>query len=370
MNKRSWRITGWLVAVSLAGITVLAQGRSDADKKLPNPYQTIDNYFKMPPGRTLGSSSSIDVDPDGTSIWIADRCAAGSCLGSNLAAVFKFDAAGHVVKNFGKGFVYPHGIHVDRHGNVWVVDGQSNMNTGRGRGGRGAADGTAASAPPPAPQVPAGMQVTKFSPDGTVQLKLGTPGVKGTDGSHFNRPSDVVTAPNGDIFVADGHGGDDSNARIVKFSKDGTFVKAWGRRGSAPGEFEAPHSITIDSQGRLFVADRGNSRIQIFDQDGTFLDQWKQFGRPSGVYIDQNDVLYAADSESNTANNHNEYLRGIHVGSARTGVVTAFIPDPMGNQDEGAYVITSAAESVAADKNGVIYGIQVRPYGLFKYVKK
>jgi sugar lactone lactonase YvrE len=368
-HTQARRTTGWILVTLLAGITGLAQNRSEADKKLPNPYQTIEHFFKMPPGRTLGSSSSIDIDPDGTSVWIADRCAAGSCLGSNLAVVFKFDAAGNMVKNFGVGFVYPHGIHVDREGNVWVVDGQSNM-TPRGRGGRGGAAGDTAAAAPAAPPVPMGMQVTKFSPDGKVLLTLGTPGVPGTDGAHFNRPSDVVTAPNGDIFVADGHGGDESNARIVKFTKDGAFVKAWGRKGSGPGEFDAPHSITIDSQGRLFVADRANSRIQIFDQDGKFLDQWKQFGRPSGVYIDKNDVLYAADSESNTPNNHNEYLRGIHVGSARTGAVTAFIPDPMGNIDEGAYEVTSAAEGVAADKNGIIYGIQVRPYGLFKYVKK
>jgi sugar lactone lactonase YvrE len=369
-NGQAQRLTGWFLVTALAGITGLAQNRSDADKKLPNPYQTIEHYFKMPAGRTLGSSSAIDIDPDGTSVWVADRCAAGSCLGSDLAPVFKFDAAGNVVKNFGGGmFVYPHGIHVDRQGNVWVVDGQSNM-TSRGRGGRGAAASSAPAPAPAAPKVPMGMQVIKFSPDGTVLLKLGTAGVPGTDGAHFNRPSDVVTAPNGDIFVADGHGGDDSNARIVKFTKDGTFVKAWGHQGSGPGEFDAPHSITIDSQGRLFVADRANSRIQIFDQDGKFLDQWKQFGRPSGVYVDRNDVLYAADSESNTPNNHNEYQRGIHVGSARTGVVTAFIPDPMGNIDEGAYVVTSGAEGVAGDKNGVMYGVQVRPYGIFKYVKK
>jgi len=368
-NGRAHRVTGWLLVASLAGITGLAQTRSAADSNLPNPYQTIEQHFKMPPGRTLGSSSSVDIDPDGISIWMADRCAAGSCLDSNLAAVFKFDVAGNAVKNFGAGmFVYPHGIHVDRQGNVWVVDGQSNL-TPRGRGARGAAAGTAP-APAPTPKVPIGMQVIKFSPDGAVLLRLGTPGVSGTDAAHFNRPSDVVTAPNGDIFVADGHGGDDSNARIVKFTRDGTFVKAWGQKGSGPGEFDAPHSMTIDSRGRIFVADRANSRIQIFDSEGTFLDEWKQFGRPNGVYSDKNDVLYVADSESNTPNNHNEYLRGIHVGSARTGVVTAFIPDPMGNIDDGAYEITSGAEGVTADKDGVIYGSQVRPYGLFKYTRK
>ena len=312
------------------------------------------------------------MGPDGTSVWVADRCGAGSCLGSNLAPVFKLDAAGNTLKNFGAGmFVYPHGIHVDRQGNVWVVDGQSSLAPRGGRGGRGAAvAATVESASPPAPKVPMGMQVIKFSPDGVVLLRLGTAGVAGTDAAHFNRPSDVVTAPNGDIFVADGHGGEDTNARIVKFSKDGTFVKAFGRKGTAPGEFDTPHGIAMDSQGRLFVADRANSRIQILNQEGAFLDQWKQFGRPSGLYIDKNDVLYVADSESNTPNNNNEFLRGIHVGSARTGVVTAFIPDPMGNIDEGTYLITSGAEGVAADKDGVIYGSQVRPFGLFKYVKK
>jgi hypothetical protein len=374
-NIHTQRMTGWLLVASLAGIGVFAQGRSAADISLPNPYEAIEQRLTLPAGRMLGSSSSVDMDPDGISVWVADRCGAGSCLGSTLAPVFKFDAAGTTLKNFGAGmFVYPHGIHVDTQGNVWVVDGQSSTAPrGRGgRGGRGAAGAAPASesAPPSAPSAPMGMQVIKFSPDGTVLLRLGTPGVSGTDGTHFNRPSDVVTAPNGDIFVADGHGGEDTNARIVKFTKDGSFVKAWGRKGSAPGEFDTPHGITIDSKGRIFVADRANSRIQIFDQEGTFLDQWRQFGRPSGVHIDRNDVLYVADSESNTPNNNNEFLRGIHVGSARTGVVAAFIPDPMGNIDEGTYLITSGAEGVSADKNGVIYGSQVRPFGLFKYVKK
>jgi sugar lactone lactonase YvrE len=175
----------------------------------------------------------------------------------------------------------------------------------------------------------------------------------------------VIVAANGDIFVADGHGGN-TNARIVKFSKDGKFIKTWGKKGTAPGDFDTPHALAFDSKGRLFVGDRANNRIQIFDQDGKFLDQWTQFSRPSGLYIDKNDVLYVADSESNTAR-HPGWKRGIRVGSAKDGSVQAFIPDPEPDPDRAT---TSAAEGVAADAQGVIYGAEVGPKGLKRYVKK
>ncbi len=137
-------------------------------------------------------------------------------------------------------------------------------------------------------------------------------------------------------------------------------------KGSAPGEMNIPHTLAMDSRGRLFLGDRGNNRIQIFDQDGNFLDQWLQFSRPSGVYIDRNDVIYVADSESGSvAKAHGGWKRGIRVGSARDGAVTAFIPDP----DENASG-TSAAEGVTADANGVIYGAEVGPRRVMQYVKR
>jgi hypothetical protein len=152
----------------------------------------------------------------------------------------------------------------------------------------------------------------------------------------------------------------------VKFNKDGKFIKSWGKPGSAPGEFNAPHGIAFDSKGRLFVADRANNRLQIFDQDGKLLDQWTQFSRISGIYIDRNDVIYAADSESNTKR-HQGWKRGIRVGSARDGKVVAFIPDPIENPDQSA---TSGAEGVAADRDGNIFGAEVGPKMVKKYVKK
>jgi sugar lactone lactonase YvrE len=311
-----------------------------------NPYTAVDSWAQMPAGRTWGATSAVDVDPDGRSIWVAERCGRNSCAGSDLPTILKFDPSGKLVRSFGAGmFIFPHGMHVDREGNVWVTDG---------------VPPASASTPPKG-----GHFVRKFTAEGKILLTLGTPGVPGSGTGAFNQPSDVVVAPNGDIFVADGHDGD-TNARIVKFSKDGRFIKTWGQRGAQPGELDTPHALAMDSRGRLFVADRANNRIQIFDQEGTFIEEWRQFSRPSGLYIDKNDVLYVTDSESNTKRNRGG-KRGIYVGSARDGKVTAFIPDPEPKPDAS---LTSGAEGVAADAEGNIFGAEVGARTLRKYVKR
>jgi streptogramin lyase len=304
-----------------------------------NPYRTVENWGTLPEGRPWGSTSAVDIGQDG-SIWVAERCGANTCAGSNLAPILQFDSSGKLLKSFGQDlFVFPHGIFVDKQGNIWITDAQ-------GKDGKG-------------------HQVIKFSPEGKILLALGKAGVAGDGPDKFNQPSDVVVAPNGDIFVADGHGGN-SNARIVKFSRDGKFIKSWGKKGSGPGEFDTPHALAMDSQGRIFVGDRANNRIQIFDQEGKFLAEWKQFGRPSGIFIDKRDVIYVADSESRT-DNHPGWKRGIRVGSAKDGSVIAFIPDPEPDPDHHS---TSAAEGVAADSAGNVYGAEVGPKDIKKYVKK
>ena len=342
-----------LVVISAIAISGTALGQAiSPTNSLPNPYRSIENWAQPPQGRIWGSTSAIGIDPDGSSVWVADRCGEAAlptgmkpgvpfaCDGSNLDPILKFDASGKLVKSFGAGlFVLPHGLHVDRDGNVWVTD-------GLGRNGKG-------------------HQVIKFSPDGQVLLRLGKAGVAGDGPNEFNAPSAIVTAPNGDIFVADMHGGN-TNARIVKFAKDGIFVKTWGKKGSQLGEIDIPHAIAMDSRGRLFLGDRNNNRIQIFDQEGNYVDQWFQFSRPSGVFIDKNDIIYVADSESESvAKNHDSWKRGIRVGRVSDGVVTAFIPDPV-EKTTG----TSAAEGVAADAIGSIYGAEVGPRRVMKYVKK
>ena len=299
----------------------------------PNPYRQVDGFFKMPQGRSIGSTAGIDMDRDGRSLWAFERCGSTTCEKSpTVAPLVKFDASGNLVKSLGAGmFVNPHGIHVDADGNIWVSDGE-------GIPGKG-------------------HQVFKLNQDGKVLLTLGKAGVAGTGTDTFNRPSDIFVAPNGDIFVADGHGGD-TNARMLKFSKDGKFIKTWGKKGTAPGDFDTPHALAMDSKGRLFVGDRGNSRIQIFDQNGTFLEEWKQFGRPSGVFIDRNDILYVADHQSDEKTNPG-FQRGIRIGSARDGKVTAFIVDaPDGSQ-----------EGVAADTAGNVYGSLTGGKALRKFTK-
>jgi streptogramin lyase len=304
-----------------------------------NPYTVVTGHFKLPEGRKMGSTGAIDIDRDGHSVWVFERCGGASgalaCASSTLAPVMKFDRSGTLVASFGAGmFVSPHGIYVDKKGNLWLVDGAEKNPPGKGN------------------------QVFKISPEGKVLMTLGKAGVAGDGPDTFGPPSDVVIAGNGDIFVADGHGGN-GNARIVKFSPDGKFIKTWGKKGTAPGDFDTPHSLAMDSAGRLFVADRGNSRIQIFDQDGKVLAEWKQFGRPSGVFIDKHDVLYAADTQSDEKTNPG-FTRGIYIGSARDGKVTAMIPDADPN---------GTGEGVAADTDGNVYGALTAGQALKQYVK-
>jgi DNA-binding beta-propeller fold protein YncE len=313
----------------------------------PNPYKTVEGWAKMPAGRAWGSTSAVDVDPDGKSIWVAERCGANDCVESPLDPVLKFDEQGTLVKSFGAGLILsPHGIFVGRDGSVWVTDCAC---TGRGR--------------TYAAQNKKGHQVFKFSPDGTLLMTLGTAG-GGSAGEGFMAPNDVAVAPDGTIYVAEGHGG--ASSRIAVFDKAGTYLREIGRKGSGPGEFDQPHALAFDSRGRLFVGDRSNNRIQVLDQDGRVLEAWSQFSRPSGIYIDANDMIYVADSESGSVGNGRTRTekRGIRVGSVKDGKVVALIPDPNEHATN-----TSAAEGVAADVFGNIYGAEVGPRALKKYVK-
>jgi sugar lactone lactonase YvrE len=333
-----------------------------ASKPLPNPNpKVVKNWGTLPDGRVWGNTAGVDIGPDGH-VWAYDRCGSNSCAGSNVDPILKFDRnSGKLLASFGRGmFIFPHGIHVDRQGNVWIADGR-------------AANEEELKKFPDAKGK--GHQVIKFSPDGKVLMRIGHAGMAGRDGGMLEEPNDVITTANGDIFIADGHSGQnpkatpDTNARIVKLTRDGKFVKQWGKLGSAPGEFRTPHALAMDSRGRLFVADRGNHRIQIFDQEGKFLEEWKQFSRISGLFITPNDMLYAIDSES-SPERHPNWKTGIRIGTTKEDKVLQFIPPHDTGQPHGA-----AGEGVAVDANGNVYGAEgpisrkAAGGGLTKYTK-
>ncbi|WP_428102191.1 peptidyl-alpha-hydroxyglycine alpha-amidating lyase family protein [Candidatus Rariloculus sp.] len=338
------------LAIALAVATMTGAGPQALAQSLPNPYRAVEGWATLPDGREMGAVGGVTMDPDGQHVWAVIRCDAGAdlfgweCLDSDLDPVVRFDPEGNVVESFGGGlFIWPHGIDVDPDGNVWVTDAVTAERT---------------------PEGTRGHQVIKFSPTGEVLMTLGTPGVPGDGPEHFNSPADVVVADNGDVFVADGHG-DETNNRVVKFSSDGTFIKAWGQTGYGPGEFRTLHALAIDGDGRIFVADRSNNRIQLFDQEGNHLATWNQFGRPSGIFFDDNGRIYVADSESDDLQNPG-WEMGIRIGDARTGWVDEFILFPWGDPRNPA---GNGAEFVAVDRDGNIYGGEPRPRRVQKYVR-
>jgi streptogramin lyase len=370
------------VSAIASGALTAGQSAPQPTNDGPNPYQNVEGYFKLPEGRSWGSTSAVEIDKDGKSIWIAERCGQNSCLDratgqmSTLDPILHFDASGKLIKSFGAGMlIFPHGIFVDRDGNVWVTDGQDNAPLPqRGARGAGGAAAAARGTGPIGPREGAtkGNQVYKFSPDGKLLLTIGKPGGAAAPDCCY-QPNDVLVAPNGDIFIAEGHGA--GNNRVMKFDKTGKMVKEWGKLGTGNGEFDQPHALAMDSRGRLFVGDRNNNRIQIFDQNGTFIEAWSQYSRPSGLFIDKQDNLYVADSESESvAQNHNGWKRGIRMGrikDGKDGKILVFIPDPeKKTRADDNFTGTSAAEGVAVDAAGNIYGAEVGPKRAMKYVKR
>jgi DNA-binding beta-propeller fold protein YncE len=326
---------------TLLSAAAVSQQKAAVRNDLPQPYRTTRDWGELPTGVKWAAVTAIEPSPDGT-IYVVHRCFENSCAGRMEAPILKYNANGKLLKSWGSGmFVFPHGGTVDRDGNLWLTD-------ARGENGKG-------------------HQVFKFSPDGKVLMTLGKPGVSGSGPDLFDQPTDVVIAPNGDIFVTDSHRNGKNN-RVVKFDKNGKFIKEWGKKGSGPGEMSEPHTIAMDSRGRLFVGDRENNRIQIFDQNGKYLAEWRQFGRPSGISITKDDTIYVTDSESGPDTGAHELTgikKGIRIGSAKDGSVKAFIEDM-----ESTVTDHSGAEGIGVDALGNVYGGVVRRQMLERHVKK
>ena len=217
-------------------------------------YQVVHGWPELPEGFALGQVSGVEVDSH-NHVFVFHR-------GARPILCLEADT-GKIITSWGDGmFATAHGLDVDSEDNVWVTD-------------------------------RAHHQVFKFSHEGKLLLTLGTQGVAGLDGKHFDGPTDVVVTPGGEFYVTDGYG----NSRVAKFSAQGDFQFDWGRKGTGPGEFDLPHGITLDAQGRIYVADRSNLRIQVFEPNGKFLHQWKsdELGRPWGLDVGKDGFLYVMD---------------------------------------------------------------------------
>jgi 6-bladed beta-propeller protein len=333
--------------------------------ELPNPYRLAEGWPTLPKsmnGGKWGEVIRVHVDAKGN-IWVFHRCfnvvPAGSatCIGRGPAnpPILEFSPSGKLLKSFGVGlFAYNHGFTIDNDGNLWATD-VNDQETILGMSAKNAAG------------VIMGQEVLKLSPEGKVLMILGKEGVAGTGPDGFDRPTSVAVAPSGDIFVSDGHAPNKSDAgRVVKFSKDGRFIKEWGRKGAAPGEFDEPHDIFVGgSRGWVYVADRRNNRIQVFDQQGNFIAEWKQFGQPSSVFVGKDDTIYVGASFPDPVAKKGE-LRGITIGNAIDGSLKAFIPDPA---DLDKVIRGTSASGIAADSMGSVYAADVGAHNLRKYVK-
>lgn len=338
------RATLTAFAVALLGTAGFGDAAAAQDapcvNDAPNPYHLVNGWAHTPRAWAPTNNVYVDAKDD---VWVMDRCDDKGCVNSANSPIWELSSDGKVMKNFGAGlFAFPHTVKPDAKGNIWAIDGYA-------RGGKG-------------------DQVFKFSPEGKLLLTLGKAGQAGTGTDVFDRPTGIAFAPNGDIFISEGHAPGFGNSRIMKFDSNGKFIKSFGHLGSGDGELKGPHVLAFDSQGRLFVADRSNSRVVIFDQDGKFVAAWKQFGRPSGIFIDRNDVLYVSDSESENApgkdTNNPGCKRGIRVGSARTGKVDYYIPPPPVSDPK-----FPPPEGVAADSHGDIYAAAVPARSVYKYVR-
>jgi DNA-binding beta-propeller fold protein YncE len=339
-----------------APATHASAGNQITGQGFPNPAPNVTrNWGQLPAGRSWGTTAGIDIDPIDGNVWAYERCGAGAAGGAGggpvdcetnaVDPIFKFDrSTGAVLANFGKGvMVTPHGISVDKDGNVWVADFSGNKAGTKGH------------------------QVHKFSPKGEKLLSLGIAGKPGNADGQFNQPNDVVVGPDASIYVADGHDaqGMTTNAalaeglargatsRISKFSPDGKFIKSWGKIGVKHGEFRTPHALVFDSKGRLWVADRGNHRIEIFDQDGNYLESRYTFSRVSGLFI-KGETLYAIDSESGPLN-HPNWRDGVRIGPVGEDRVVSFIP-PFEREDRAYQGV--AGEGVAVDADGNVFAAE------------
>jgi DNA-binding beta-propeller fold protein YncE len=243
-------------------------------EELVGPIQTSREHGNLPAGWKFGRVSAVSTNQAGTEVYVFQR-------GPEADPMLIFDNKGHYLRSWGKGlFGTPHAVRLDKDDNVFVTDSKDH-------------------------------QVMKFDKNGKLLFSLGVRGKAGVDDKTFNRPTDVAFAHvgnkySGDFYVSDGYG----NARVIKFNAEGKFLMSWGKPGNGPGEFHVPHSIAVDSKGRVYVSDRENNRIQVFTANGEFLKQWTHLGSTQGVFITSDDQLWIITHRNNIESGTYDSLAG------------------------------------------------------------
>ena len=285
----------------------------------PLPYVAVAEAFKLPAGSNFRGTSGVAFNSRGN-IFVIHR---------GPMSVMEFDPDGNFIRGFGDGlFERAHGLRIDAEDNIWATDVASNL-------------------------------AYKFDPDGRLQMVLG---VKGHSGEWhpfghlrlLHEPNEAVVGPTGDIFVLQGHGKGDS--RVLKFDKDGTFIKTWGGKGRGPGQFDLPHSLVFDAQGLLYIADRNNARIQVFDADGTYIRESKHPGTPCGLFMAVDQTLWLAHG---------------HTGQIMTldllGNVTGVMPGGGNGKTVGKY---GEAHYIAISPGGEVFVADTLNWRVQKYIKR
>jgi len=248
------------------------------------------------PGYGTGAVSAVATDRQGR-VFVFQRAP---------EPVLIFQRDGTFVRAWGAGeFTSPHGCRFDPEGNLWLTDN-------------------------------ADHRVLKYTPEGKLLATFGTKGQAGEDATHFNKPTDIAFAPNGDVYISDGYG----NSRVVRFSHEGKYLGAWGRKGTGEGEFNLPHSVVIDRTGKVYVADRENARVQVFTPEGKFLTQWHDTGHPYGLYLTPDQRLYLTDGLANTLSVFDLTGKRLsRMGSAGTGAGEYKLPHLLTVDDQGAVYV-------------------------------
>ena len=324
-----------ILAAIFVTVPAAAQRTPDPLPRQASQYEVVHGWPTLPQGEILGSAAGVDVDSHGR-VFVFHR--AGRTWQEPLPTsliprptIVVFDgASGQMLRQWGAGiFAMPHGLTIDSHDNVWVTD-------------------------------VALHQVFKFSPSGELLMTIGERAVAGSDERHFNRPTDIAVLPDGSFYVSDGY----RNTRVAYFAADGRFLSQWGRPGNGPGEFNVPHAIKVDAQGRVYVADRENDRVQVFTAKGQFISEWRspRMGRPYSLALIDNGLAAVADGGEQPA--QAPYRSGMALVTRSGQVVSTF--GRFGNYD-GQFLM---AHDVAADALGNLYVVDIAGQRVQKFSAK